>query len=162
MAQSDMFLKIDGLRQGPIKGESRDGAHQDEIDVISWNWGMEGNVLHGQAGGKMSLRELKVMKKVDIATTALMGALRSNEVIKKAVLTVRKAGGKDPVEYYTITAEKGRVTSLIQFSGGDEPATLNEELSLTFSKVSVQYKPQGDDGQFRGGTAFEMDLFEGA
>ncbi len=31
----DMFLKI-----GDVKGESRDDKHKDEIDVLSWSWGM--------------------------------------------------------------------------------------------------------------------------
>lgn len=158
-----MFLKIDGARQGAIKGEAQDTGHKDEIDVLGWTWGMEGNLIHGQATAKTSVRELKITKKVDKATTGLMSALRSNEVIKKAILTVRKAGGKDPVEYYTITIEKGRVTSLIQQSGEEDgSAMINEELSIAFSKVAVEYKPQGDDGQFRGGTTFEMDIFEGS
>jgi type VI secretion system secreted protein Hcp len=162
MAQGDMFLKIDGARQGAIKGEAQDVGHKDEIDVLGWTWGMEGNLIHGQATAKASVRELKITKRVDKATTGLMSALRSNEVIKKAILTVRKAGGKDPVEYYTITMEKGRITSLMQQSGDESgSAVLNEEVSIAFSKFAVEYKPQGDDGQLRGGTAFEMDIFEG-
>lgn len=162
MAQGDMFLKIDGTRQGAIKGEARDAGHKDEIDVLGWTWGMEGNLVHGQATAKTAVRELKIIKQVDRATTGLMSALRSNEVLKKAILTVRKAGGKDPVEYYSITLEKGRITSLVQLSGsGTDPAALSEEVSIAFSKVIVEYKPQGDDGQFRGATSFEMDIFEG-
>lgn len=161
MARGDMFLKIDGTRQGPIKGEAADAGHKDEIDVLGWTWGMEGNLIHGQATAKTSVRELKITKRVDKATTGLMSALRSNEVLKKAILTVRKAGGTTPVEYYTITLEKGRITSLMQRSGDEtDPAALNEEVSIAFSKIAVEYKPQGDDGQFRGGTAFEMDIFE--
>ena len=34
-----MFLKIDGSRQGAIKGEARDAGHKDEIDVLGWTWG---------------------------------------------------------------------------------------------------------------------------
>jgi type VI secretion system secreted protein Hcp len=162
MAQGDMFLKIEGARQGAIKGEAQDEQHKDEIDVLSWNWGMEGNLIHGQASPKISVRELKITKRVDKATTGLMSALRSNEVIKKAVLAVRKAGGKDPVEYYTIIMEKGRITSVVQQSGGESDlALINEEVSIAFSKVAVEYKPQGEDGQFRGSTTFEMDIFEG-
>jgi type VI secretion system secreted protein Hcp len=161
MAQGDMFLKIDGARQGAIKGEAQDAEHKDEIDVLGWTWGMEGNLIHGQATAKTSVRELKFSKRVDKSTTGLMSALRSNEVIKKAILTVRKAGGKDPVDYYTITMEKGRITSLIQQSGNEaDPAALNEEVSIAFSKFAVEYKTQGDDGLFRGGTTFEMDIFE--
>ncbi len=162
MAQGDMFLKIDGARQGAIKGEAQDTGHKEEIDVLGWTWGMEGNLIHGQATAKTAVRELKFTKQVDKATTGLMSALRNNEVIKKAILTVRKASGKAPIEYYTITMEKGRITSLIQQSGEEGgAATINEEVSIAFSKVAVEYKPQGNDGQVRGGTSFEMDIFEG-
>jgi type VI secretion system secreted protein Hcp len=160
MAQGDMFLKIDGTRQGAIKGEAKDAGHKDEIDVLGWSWGLEGNLIHGQTGGKTSVREMRLTKRVDRATTALMSALRSNEVIRKAVLTVRKAGGKEPVEYYIINMEKGRVTAVLQQSGPDA-GMLMEEVSIAFSKVTVEYKPQGDDGLMRGGSAFEMDIFEG-
>jgi type VI secretion system secreted protein Hcp len=163
MAQGDMFLKIDGMRQGAIKGEARDAAHKDEIDVLGWSWGMEGNQVHGQARAKTSVRELAITKRVDRATTALMSALRGNEVIRKAVLTVRKAGGKEPVEYYTITLEKGRIAALVQNSGGEPGnALLTEELRIAFSRVLVEYKPQGEDGAYRGATSFEMDIYEGS
>ena len=162
MAQGDMFLKIDGARQGAIKGEAQDWAHKDEIDVLAWSWGMEGNSIHGQATAKTTVRELKVGKRVDRATTALMSALHNNEVIKKAVLTVRKAGGADPVEYFTITMEQARITSIVEQSGAaGDPSMLMEELSLAFTKLAVEYKPQGADGSYRGGTAFEMDIYEG-
>lgn len=159
MAQGDMFLKIDGTRQGAIKGEARDARHKDEIDVLGWTWGIEGNQVDGYARAKTVVRELRVTKRVDRATTALMSALRGNEVIRKAVLTVRKAGGVDPVEYYTISMEKARITSVLQQSGGDA-AMLTEEVGIAFSKVAVEYKPQGDDGLVRGGSAFEMDIFD--
>lgn len=162
MAQGDMFLKIDGTRQGAIKGESRDAGHTDEIDVLGWSWGMEGNTVHGQATSKTTVRELKVYKQVDRATTALLAALRNNEVLKEVVLTVRKAGGDKPVEYYKIVMAKARITSVQQqSSAAGEQAELMEELGIAFSKCTVEYKPQGADGSYRGGMQFEMDVYEG-
>ena len=163
MAQGDMFLKLDGTRQGAIKGESRDSVHLDEIDVLGWSWGMEGNAVHGQTTSKTTVRELKVVKQVDRATTALLAALRNNEVLKEAVLTVRKAGGNEPVEYYKVVMSKARITSLQQQSSGTGGQTeLMEELSIAFSKCTIEYKPQGADGSYRGGMQFEMDLYEGS
>jgi type VI secretion system secreted protein Hcp len=162
MAQGDMFLKIDGTRQGAIKGESRDARHIDEIDVAGWSWGMEGNAVHGQATSKTTVRELKVYKQVDRATTALLAALRNNEVLKEVVLTVRKAGGSDPVEYYKVVMAKARITSLQQqSSAAGEQAELMEELCIAFSKCTIEYKPQGADGSYRGAMQFEMDVYEG-
>lgn len=161
MAQGDMFLKIDGARQGAIKGEAQDASHQDEIDVLAWSWGMEGNYLHGQPTGKTAVRELKLAKRVDRASTALMAALRSNEVLKEAVLTVRKAGGADPVEYFKISMAKARIAAItVQSSPPGEFAELTEELSIAFSKLVVEYKQQGADGANRGSSSFEMDIYE--
>jgi type VI secretion system secreted protein Hcp len=33
----DMFLK---LEDNNLKGESQDKVHKDEIDVLTWSWGM--------------------------------------------------------------------------------------------------------------------------
>jgi type VI secretion system secreted protein Hcp len=94
------------------------------------------------------------------ASTALMIALRNNELIKTAVLTVRKAGGKEPVEYLKITLAKARVTSLAVQSGDDsDPAVLTEEFSFAFEKITVDYTPQGTEGSGGGGMTFETDAF---
>ena len=50
-----------------------------------------------------------------------MLALRTNEPIQKAVLTLRKAG-KGQLEYLKITIEQGRVTSLDHRSRRYRPA----------------------------------------
>ena len=77
-----------------------------------------------------------------------MSALRTNEVIKKATLTVRKAGGPTPSNTSRSRIEKARITSLDSRSGdGGDPTVLVEELSIAFSKIGVEYKPQGADGQ---------------
>ena len=91
---SDMFLSVKGAAHGVINGESIDDKHKGEIEVLSWSWGIQGKASlgGGAASGKATIREMKVVKKVDKASTALMGAVRTNEVIKEAVLTVRKAG----------------------------------------------------------------------
>src|SRR5262245_49473210 len=90
----DMFLMVKGAKHGLIKGESQDAKHKGEIDVLSWSWGMQArpSLGGGGASGKSSINELKVVKKVDSASTALMLALRTNEPIQQAILTLRKAG----------------------------------------------------------------------
>ena len=81
--------------------------------MLSWSWGMQGRATHGggTATGKAIVRELKIVKRVDSASTALMSALRSNEMITEAVLTLRKAG-KGQLEFLKITIEQGRLTGL--------------------------------------------------
>jgi type VI secretion system secreted protein Hcp len=153
----DLFLKVKGAKHGLIKGESQDSDHKDEIEVTSWSWGMEAKHSLGSGGpsGKATLRELSIIKKVDSASTGLMLALRENELIQTAVLTMRRAG-KGQQEYLKITIEQGRVTALdLQGSADNVNGQLVEAVSFSFNKIQVVYTPQGPDGQPKGSTTFE-------
>jgi type VI secretion system secreted protein Hcp len=158
-----MFLSVNGAKHGAINGEAQDDAHKNEIEVLGWSWGMQGkpSLGGGVASGKATMRELRITKNVDKASTALMSALRTNEVIKKAVLTVRKIG-KTPLEYLKITIENGRVVSL-DIEAGDASASpaLFERLAMSFNKISVEYTPQGPDGNSLGSTNFEDEWTAG-
>jgi type VI secretion system secreted protein Hcp len=160
MALGDMFLKVETARQGQIKGEAQDEKHQDEIDILAWSWGMRAQTGMGAAGpsGKSSVQELNIVKHVDSASTALMSAMRNNDLIKKAELTVRKAGGS-ALEYFKITIEKGRITVLDVESGasGSEDVPI-ERLSLAFQKIGVEYVPQDQTGLPRGSMLFETEI----
>lgn len=152
-----MFLSVNGARHGQISGEAHDDKHKNEVEVLGWSWGMQGKASLGGGGatGKATMRELKIIKRVDKASTALMAALRTNEAIKQAVLTVRKSG-KTPLEYFTIKIEDGRVMSL-DIEAGDESssASLLEKVTFSFNKISIEYTPQGPDGSGLGKTSFE-------
>lgn len=156
-AAGDMFLMVKGAKHGVIKGESVDDVHKDEIQVLRWSWGMQSKSSLGGGGatGKATVNDLKIVKRVDRASTPLMSALRTNEAIQKAVLTLRKAG-ESQLEYLKITIEQGRVTSLIieagDIGGGAE---LLENLSFSFNKIEVEYVPQGKDGRSQGSTSYQ-------
>jgi len=148
----DIFLSVKGASSGVIKGEADDSAHAKEIEVVSWSWGMQAKPTlgGGNATAKATVHELKVVKRVDSASTPLMRALRNNEMITKAVLTQRKAG-KSPLEFLKITIEDGRVTALTIEAGDEERSPdVFEHLSFSFNKITVEYVPQGKDGQGMG------------
>ena len=152
----DMFLMVKGAKHGLIKGESQDGQHKGEIEVLSWSWGMQAkaNIGGGTATGKATINDLRIVKRIDSASTALMLALRQNEEIQKAVLTLRKAG-KGQLEYLKVTIEQGRVISLL-IEGGDTSGSSEvlERVSFSFNKIEVEYVPQGKDGLPQGGMTF--------
>ena len=160
MALRDMFLKIDGTKQGPIKGESVDTRHAGEIDVISWSWGMNSpSDAFGNATARTSFDQLRIVKGVDCASTALMSALRNNELVKKAVLTVRKSGGPDALDYLMITIEKARLTHhQVGGGAGADSSVLTEEFAFSFQKIKVEYVPQGKTGGGRGTLTFETEI----
>jgi type VI secretion system secreted protein Hcp len=154
----DMFLMVKGAKGGVINGEAQDDAHKGEIEVLSWSWGMQGKASlgGGNAAGKAAMHDLKITKRVDSASTPLMLALRTNEPITKAVLTLRKAG-KSQLEYMKITIEQGRVMSLTIDGGDDGPGGAGEleRVTFSFNKIEVEYVPQGKDGLPQGGMKFE-------
>jgi type VI secretion system secreted protein Hcp len=151
-----MFLLVKGAKHGLIKGESQDDQHKGEIEVVSWSWGMQAKASMGggTATGKATINDLRIVKRVDSASTPLMLALRTNEPIQKAVLTLRKAG-KSQIEYLKITIEQGRVISLtidtVETAGAPD---VIERVSFAFNKIEVEYVPQGKDGLPQGGMTF--------
>ena len=139
----DMFLKI-----GDIKGESKDDAHADEIDVVNWDWGVSnsGSMHSGGGGGtgKSSVRDLSIVKYVDSSSPNLFRLCCSGDHVSDAVLTVRKSGGK-PLEYLIIQLKKVMVTS-VSTGGGSDDDRIVETITLNFAECEVKYTPQADDG----------------
>jgi type VI secretion system secreted protein Hcp len=100
----------------------------------------------GAATGKATVRELRVTKRLDKASTALMKLLRYNEAIKEATLTIRKAG-KSPLEYLTVKIENGRVMSLdIEAGDAANSPAIFEKVTFSFNKITIVYTPQAEDG----------------
>jgi type VI secretion system secreted protein Hcp len=69
---------------------------------------------------------------------------------KDGLLTVRKAGGDDPVEYLKIKMTEVIVTSYSTGGSGGQDL-LTENVSLNFAEVDVEYQPQKQDGSADGG-----------
>ena len=84
-----------------------------------------------------------------------MNFLKNNKLAKTAKLTVRKAGGAEPLEYFTIELFNARVTTVKVESENND---LVEHVHLGFQKVKVSYIPQSSKGSRGGGTnEFEAD-----
>jgi type VI secretion system secreted protein Hcp len=157
MASPDMFLLLEGQKTGTVKGESADSVYPGQIDVLGWTWGMTSSAAIGGAGGaaKTALSELRIRKLADTATTALMSVMRNGELIKKAVLTVRKSGGA-PIDYFTVTIQQGRITAYdVESQAGP---VLSEQLAIAFEKIEVQYFAQDNKGARKGGSTFSTEV----
>lgn len=148
MAKADIFLLVEGKQTGVIKGESNVPEHPEEIEISEWSWGMTGSSALGGAGANIrtALNELRLGKSVDRATTQLMSVMRNNEVIKKAVLSVRKAGTVPPIDYMTITIQGGRLTSHTVGTLAPDSPTLVESFAIAFTDIEVTYTPQAGSG----------------
>ena len=153
---SDIFAKI-----GDIKGESLDDKHKDEIEVLSWSWGVT-NARPAGAGsgggggqGKASFHDLSFTHKIDKASPVLMKGCATGVHLKEATITHRKAG-KGQQEFLVVKMNDVIITSVLNEdnSGGHQMETV----SLAFAKVDLQYRPQKADGSLDAGIHFKYDI----
>lgn len=137
----EMFLNIPG-----IPGEADDPVHADEIDVLSWSWGMSNSATthDGGSAGVASFDDLVFTKYVDKASPMLMLAC-ANENHLSATLVVRSVG-PSPLEYLTITIPDLLVVSVRQVitTADDRPM---ETVTLNFAEIEYSYVPKGPGGE---------------
>src|SRR5262245_14986966 len=144
MAAVDYFLKLAG-----IDGESHDAQHKDEIDVENWSWvesqSGTGHSGGGHGAGKVVMQDFHFVMRLNKASPKLMLACATGDHIPSAVLTMRKAGGKQQ-EYAQFTLTDVLVSSF-EVKGSSDASRLPEnQITLNFAKVEWQYREQKQDG----------------
>src|SRR6185295_17839214 len=114
---ADIFAKL-----GDIKGESLDSKHKDEVEVLSWSWGVSQTGTLGTGGGagvgKASFNDFSFTHHIDKASPSLLKACATGEHIKEATITTRKAG-KGQQEFLIIKMNDVIVTGVTPSSGSD-------------------------------------------
>ena len=152
---ADIFAKI-----GDIKGESTDSKHKDEVEVLSWSWGVTqtGTVAPGagSSAGKARFNDFNFTHHLDKASPFLMKACATGEHIKEATIMVRKAG-KGQQEFLIIKMNDIIITGVAPGGAGGD-ASIAENVALQFAKVDLEYKPQKADGSLDVGVHFKYDL----
>jgi type VI secretion system secreted protein Hcp len=150
----DTFAKI-----GTIKGESLDAKHKDEVEVLSWSWGVSqagGTGPGGGAGtGKASFSDFHLTHQIDKASPLLMAACATGAHIKDATITARKAG-KGQQEFLIIKMNDIIITS-VQPSLSDGQVGV-ESVALKPAQVDLEYRPQKPDGSLDAGVHFKFDI----
>jgi type VI secretion system secreted protein Hcp len=150
---ADIFAKI-----GDIKGESLDTKHKDEIEVLSFSWGVTNTVANAAGGagaGKAIFQDLSIVHHVDKSSPLLMKACATGVHVKDATITCRKAG-KGQQEYFVVKMNDVIVTGVQQNTADGEPGS--ETINLAFAKIDIAYVPQKADGSLDAGVFFKYDL----
>jgi len=137
-----MFLKLD-----KITGESTSDGYKDQIEVLSWTWGLtqSGSAHFGSGTGTsgVTVGDVSIVKFVDRATPTLMKYCCAGTFFEEGTLTVCKAG-TSRVPYLVLTLQKGLISGIN--SGGIGPdERLIETVSLNFKSFKLGYTPQQGD-----------------
>ena len=151
---SEIFAKI-----GDIKGESLDSKHKDEIEVLSFSWGVTNTGAKGFGGGggegKATFHDLSFVHHIDKASPVLMQACASGTHVKEGTMTNRKAG-KDQQDYLIVKMNDIIITGVTDGDASGQAGS--ETVSLAFAKIDLEYKPQKADGSLDTGIHFKYDL----
>lgn len=148
---ADIFAKL-----GDIKGESIDDKHKDEIEVLSYSWGVHhGGPISGGGTGKATFHDLSIVHHVDKATPQLLQACATGVHLKEATITQRKAG-KGQLEFLIIKMNDVIITSVVPSSETAQPSA--ETVGLAFAKVDLEYRAQKSDGSLDPGIHFKYDI----
>jgi len=145
-AASDMFLKLDG-----IKGESKDDKHKDQIEILSFSWGMTNTPVMGGGGagaGKVTFQDFHFVTKLSKASPQLLAACAGGTNVVSATLFVRDSSATSTnQEYYQINLENMLISSLKQTSeiasGANSSPQPTEQISLNFTKVTATHTDEG-------------------
>ena len=150
---SDIFAKI-----GDIKGESLDSKHKDEIEVLSFSWGVSnaGSITLGGGTGKATFQDLSFVHNIDKASPVLMKACATGVHMKEATITHRKAG-KGQQEFLIVKMNDVIITSVTHEGSGGQSG-YPESVKMAFAKVDLEYKPQKADGSLDAGLHFTYDI----
>lgn len=159
-----LILKLTGAKQGLIKGECMKQNHQDEIDIMSVDFGViipadMSRGGSGSIGGAPQLQVISMTKKADAASAKMLNSCFSNETITEAIIYFQFMGG-EVLEYQKITLKNSMFTSFHQ--SAHESGEPTESFSLTCSEFEFVYAEQmNDDGSLGGAIVASINVKKG-
>ena len=153
--RAQAFLKLDD-----IKGESMDSKHADEIEILSFSFGVTnsgGTTSGGGLGaGKATFSSFRFNKLYDASSPALFQATATGTHYKTATFAFRRPGGESSADFLTIKLADVLISGYEQ--GGTKEPPLLEDVALNAAKVDIEYRPQGPDGKLGAPVRASYDL----
>ena len=150
---TDIHVKMDG-----IKGEANADGHKEELEVLSWTWGVThpvGSAGGGLSAGRANVQDLTFEKFVDKATPNLLKYCLNGKHLPEVLLTQRRSG-EGAIEYIKIKLKDAMVSGVHNngMNGGEVP---RESVTLAFAGVEYEYTPQKADGKTDGVVSLKWD-----
>ena len=135
------FIKIEG-----IEGASLIKGHKGEIDVLAFSWGISNSSTAGGgggAGGNAQVSDFSFSKELAKDSPELFVSVCKGDHHDQAVLTVEGVAS-DPKglskSFYKVTFGDVLISSVSL--GGSENSVPQENVTLNFAKVEIEYRDQ--------------------
>jgi len=148
-AATSRFMKVSGAT-----GESPISGHEQESEVIGFQWG----VLHpasvqsgtGGSAGRTTFQDFTCMCYVDNAYPSIVGFCAGGKSIDEVKITALKMTGEKGETFLTWTFSDVMCTGIT--NSGNQDAQDVITYSFQAAKMKVEYKPQQTKGGTLGGT----------
>ena len=150
----DAFLYFPG--ESKVKGETFDEAMSKEnaFELREFSFGAE-NVINigsdtgGAGAGKATFQEFKFKKRTDTASCPLFTMLCTGKHFKEAILVLRRSGGTSDSsgDVFMRFSFKLVMVQEISWSGADGDDVLEEDITLQYGAIKIEYYKQGQDGK---------------
>lgn len=146
---TDSHIKFDG-----VEGESTHQDHKNEIEVLSWSWGVSqpaGLAGGGSGKGKAVPGDFHFTHQYDKASPVLAKKCAQGVHFPTAKLTARKAG-EGQKDFLVMTMKEVFVTSVNP--GGGTGGDILEQVSCSYKEIEFAYKAQDAKGGLGGEVKF--------
>lgn len=159
-SQAAIFAKYDG-----IDGESKDASHENWIDVLSVDWGM--NKPGGGATGQSRRRGAAVVEDVVLtieyekSSPKLQEACLQGKVIPKLEIEQTANYGGSRQTYLKHEFKNVRITSYSMSASGYDEGPQVVIVACSFEEVKVTYIEFDDEGQRLGNVEYSWKVEEG-
>src|SRR6266850_353058 len=118
----EIFIAVEGTKQGKFKGESPVMAFKDQSRVLKFNYGVVSprDVSTGQASGKRQHKPIVITREPGAASPQFFTALVTNEVLKSVAIHFLRANVTGVSELQQIiTLTNATVSDFRQYVGDD-------------------------------------------
>ena len=143
----DIFAKI-----GDIKGESLDGKHKDEIELLSWSWGVSRSAPFRLPAAAAAARR---------ASRSLLHSQDRQGVAGAAERRARRTAPEGSDDHATEGRQGAaglprdqdeRRDRHVRHDADESDGDQMETVTLAFAKVDLEYRPQKPDGSLDAGS----------
>jgi type VI secretion system secreted protein Hcp len=157
----NMFLTLDGINGGSV-----DPAHKGAIEITSWSWGLsELGATGGSSGagaGKVAVQNIVITKVTDSTSPLLLQHCATGAIIASGTLATDKAGSPASGEDFLLIKMTDVVVKSVSMSSSKSDEAPAENVTLAFTKVEFDARPQTASGGLGSPVVFRWDLATGA
>jgi type VI secretion system secreted protein Hcp len=138
----EIFIAVEGTKQGKFKGESPVMAFKDQSRVLKFSYSVVSprDVSTGQARGKRQHKPIVITREPGAASPQFFTALVTNEVLKPVVIQFLRVNVKTGVSevQQVITLTNATISDFRQYVGDD--GRWLEDAAFAFQQIQIENK----------------------